>query len=148
MAVEGYKVGLEVGRDGRAYVPPSVELSERREEPVKCNHHLHQTYLLKLLKMLQPGIGVALLGLQPHPDIRQVRAEMVVHEPQEGAHHASGKVVILGNFDPRLHIVWRLTHMTRMTMKGLGEMPIRSLPWEASLMSRKMTEKPRIANMI
>ena len=31
--------------------------------------------------------------------------------------------------------------------KGFGEMFIRSFPCEASLMSRKMTEKPRIANM-
>ena len=33
--MESHEVGLEVGRDGRADVPPSVELSERRGEPWK-----------------------------------------------------------------------------------------------------------------
>ena len=44
-AVEGNKVGLEVGRDGCADVPPSVELSERREQPANgsslCCGSLH-----------------------------------------------------------------------------------------------------------
>ena len=41
----------------------------------------------------------------------------------------------------------RAPHRKRMMMKGFGEMSIRSLACKASLMSRMMTEKPRIANM-
>ena len=41
----------------------------------------------------------------------------------------------------------KVSYRTRMMTKGFGEMFIRSFPCEASLMSRKMTEKPRIANM-
>ena len=71
---------------------------------------------------------------------------MIVHEPEEGAQQTPKRIGIIRMM--QIGSALSEPHRKRMTKKGSGEMPIFSLPCVANLMSRKMTAKPRMANMI